>query len=260
MSAKSNRLNYEVVGAGTPIVFVHGFTGSLEIWKDQVSELSKYCKTVGLDLTGHGNSYKPDLTYTPSLFVNDIKTILGLTNVEKAILVGSSMGGFVVEQFCAEFPEKVLGMVLIGTRGKNTLNLEARVKESDSIGYVEHMKKRTERSFGKSAPRDLVEWTTGLRLKVPERIALKIQDAYRGYDPLSNLEKIKVPTLIIVGAEDAVTPPDEAEFIHKTISGSELHIVQGCGHHVMLEDSSTVNNLILDFLRRNHFVESESGA
>lgn len=169
--------------------------------------LSSNARVIGVDLTGHGDSEKPDIVYTPSIFVNDIKKIFDKLGIEKAVLVGSSMGGFVVEEFCAKFPERMLGLVLVGTRGKPTLNIEARALEAKQIGYAEHMKKRTRKSFGHNASEELIEETTRLRLKVPEKIALSIQDAYRSYDPIDNLKKIRVPTLIIVGTEDAITPP-----------------------------------------------------
>ena len=109
-----NRVHYKSYGKGKDaLVLVHGWTCNLDHWRDQVPDLSKRNRVIALDLPGHGQSDKPQIGYTMDLFANAIDAVMRDAKVDRAVLVGHSMGTPVARQFYRKYPQKTLGIVIV---------------------------------------------------------------------------------------------------------------------------------------------------
>src|SRR5215204_5454258 len=108
------RIHYKNYGKGRDaLVLVHGWTCNLDNWRDQIPDFSKRNRVIALDLPGHGQSDKPQIAYTMDLFANAIDAVLRDAKVERAVLVGHSMGTPVARQFYRKYPQKTLGIVIV---------------------------------------------------------------------------------------------------------------------------------------------------
>src|SRR5215208_8525018 len=109
-----NRIHYKSFGKGKEaLVLVHGWTCNLDNWRDQIPDFAKRNRVIALDLPGHGQSDKPQIAYTMDLFANAIDAVMRDAKVERAVLVGHSMGTPVARQFYRKYPQKTLGIVIV---------------------------------------------------------------------------------------------------------------------------------------------------
>src|SRR5919205_3304472 len=108
------KIHYKSYGKGKDaLVLVHGWTCNLDNWRDQIPEFAKRNRVIALDLPGHGQSDKPQIAYTMDLFANAVDAVMRDAKVEKAVLVGHSMGTPVIRQFYRKYPQKTLALVIV---------------------------------------------------------------------------------------------------------------------------------------------------
>ena len=231
---------------------VHGFSSTHVVWRKQIEELSSEFETVALDLRGFGDSDKPTMGYSAETFAKDLKCVIDQLGIPRIVLMGTSMGGFVVQQFYHDYPEKVSGLILISTRGKRKQDIESRVGTYDAIPYEDDLRAQIRRAFGSFADQEAYELAFTNAKKTPKDVAFQILSAWRTFDPSSWLPDIKVPTLVIVGEEDK-TFLGECEYLHEKIKGSALEIIKGAGHMSMLQKPKEFNSAVREFLRYSVF-------
>jgi len=245
---------------GLPVVFIHGFPFNHNMWKPQLLELPKGIHAIAYDVRGHGSSSVGDGQYTLELFVDDLIALLDHLGIEKAILCGLSMGGYIAQRTAERHPNRIEGLVLCDTKSGTDTD-EEKIKRTDSI--------KTVKSAGVSAFTEnfvkAVLWpgTLERRPEVVEFIkelirtnsALGICGTLLALasrtDTTDRLSSIKVPACIIVGEYDLRTPPLHAQEMHKAITGSELHILSNSGHISNLENSKDFNEIIAAFLKKH---------
>lgn len=250
-------VDYRDEGSGLPVVFIHAFPLNQTMWDDQVAALRHRCRTITLDLRGFGNSYAPPGPYAMDQMADDVRGLLSLLNVDQAVLTGLSMGGYVALAFYRNYPDAVRAMVLADTRASADTH-EARSRRIKSAARAE--------SEGSSAiADDMVPLLLGkssqeTRPKIVERVremiransAHGIAGAQRGMaerrDSTYILPGIDVPVLIIVGAEDVLTPPVEAENLRGGIPHARLRVIEGAGHLSNLEQPEQFNAELIAFL------------
>ena len=252
------QLGYDDAGAGLPVVFVHGFPHSRALWAPQLSALVDRCRAIAPDLRGFGESTAQG-PWTMDRYAEDIVGLLDLLDVRQAVIAGLSMGGYVAFALWRRFPERVRALVLCDTRaGADTE--EGREKRRALIA--------TARERGSSAVADsqltgMIGKTT--REKFPEiaesvremMVAAPVEGIIGGLeammarpDSTPTLGTITVPTLIVVGDEDALTPPKEARAMHAAIPGSQLEVIERAGHVSNLERPAAFNHVLSEFLAR----------
>ena len=108
------RIHYKSYGKGNEaLVLVHGWTCNLDNWRDQIPDLAKRNRVIALDLPGHGQSDKPEIKYTMDLFANAIDAVMRDAKVERAVIVGHSMGTPVARQFYRKYPQKTLAIIIV---------------------------------------------------------------------------------------------------------------------------------------------------
>jgi 3-oxoadipate enol-lactonase len=264
MLASVNGINlyYTDVGKAEspPVVFIHGFPFSSEMWKGQTQMLQdnkKNLRIITYDLRGHGQSDVGDGQYTIELFVDDLIALLDYLKITKTILCGFSMGGYIALRAIERNPDRFNALVLCDTMSTADSN-EAKIRRVNSINLVkkegvgrfaEGFLKAVFASKTFDAKPDIID---EIRRTILSNSPLGICGALLAMagrtDTTEALSKISVPTVILVGEHDAVTPPSAASNMHDRIPSSKLHLVENAGHMSNLENLNVFNEHLTKFL------------
>lgn len=241
-----------VSGAGTPLVFVHGFTTTAEFWREQIEMFSSRYKVVRINLPGHGLSPRPaDRSYTISAFADDVLAVYRSLEIDSAILVGLSMGGTIAQCFTLSHPERVQALVLVGATPHGLgedVNVDNVLKAIDDLGVVVASQNVIERSFGHAASADLVAFAKKEVSQTPDFVAVEAIASLNASDSRTRLGEIRVPALVVVGNEDIITPPNESAALAEGIPDSRLAVIPDAGHFPMLEQPEMFNLVLDEFL------------
>jgi pimeloyl-ACP methyl ester carboxylesterase len=252
-------------GEGPPIVFSHGVTNSIRTWFHQLDELPRAgFRAIAYDHRGHGNSVLGSSGHSLENLALDLRTVIEELDVRGAVLVGHSMGGVAVQAFVTQFPEiaaeRVAGIVLLSTLaqtpfGSHSTRTKARIEKitnrapdmswlwsSPNLGFL-----LARIGFGKDPQPSHVELVRQMLMECPPETRLDAPRALIGLDLTEQLPDIRMPTLVIVGTADLLTPPAQARQIARLIPGARLEIFTGGGHMLMLERTEALNKMIIDF-------------
>jgi 3-oxoadipate enol-lactonase len=244
---------------GTPVVFVHGFPFSHEMWKPQLDAVGRSYRTIAYDIRGHGLSDIGDGQYSIESHVDDLFGLIDHLNLGKVVIVGLSMGGYITLRALEREQNRFLATVLCDTRADADSNegkirrfaSVAAVKKSGSAAFAENFVKAvfapgtfSANPAAIAAIRTIIERTPPLSI-AGTQIALASRT-----DTTGSLSSIRIPTLILVGEQDVTTPPEASRFMHERIPGSELHIVPTAAHMSNLENTGEFNGHLLAFLQR----------
>ncbi len=232
------------------IIFIHGATGCGECWKFQKEGLSDVIKVITVNLPGH---FCAEASESPVIdtYVVAVEEVLKNLKLEKVVLVGHSMGGAVVLSYYLKHPEKVDALVLIGTGAR--LRVMPAIFTSIQSAYKEYVEYSGRLVFHKNTlktKKDLVEELKANMRQIAPHIAYCDYKICDEFDIMDHLGEISVPTLILVGDSDKLTPIKYSKYMKDHIENSELHIIENAGHMVMLEQGDQVNALIRNFLER----------
>jgi pimeloyl-ACP methyl ester carboxylesterase len=244
-------INYEVHGEGTPIVLAHGYTASLEMWREQIPALSATHRLVIYDTRGHGATTVPADMERYSLardYVADQLALMDHLRIGDAIVGGLSMGGMIAQEFALQHPGRVSALLLFDTGpGMSALNRDPAVAER--FGQMRAMLQSLARTKGMSAivdamrnsPMAISMGAAGAPLPdaVRRHLANMRKMSVDGYlggakamqdwpGTLDRLHTINVPTLVLVGERDRLLPASRA--IHARIAGSRFVLLNGAGH------------------------------
>ena len=237
---------------GFPLVFVHGFTTTSEFWREQVEEFSKEYRVIRINLPGHGASPAPaSRSYCLEDFVEDVARVFRELNIDKAVLIGLSMGGIVAQKFALKYSHLVKGLVLVDTTAHGIgpdATADAFLALADKRGLKKAVQDLSDKSFSSSTSPALLEWARGEVIQTPEFVARAAVRSLNDADTRGSLSQLKLPTLVIAGEEDRVTPPQESEILARGISDSTLSLIPGAGHFSMLEKPAAFNRVLRRFL------------
>jgi 3-oxoadipate enol-lactonase len=265
MSTRSARVRdiemaYDDAGRGAPFVLLHGFPFNRSMWREQARALVETCRVIAPDLRGQGDTPLGETTGAATMeeMAADVAALLDELNVNRAVVGGLSMGGYVALAFRRAFPERVGALVLADTRSQADTEDARRTREETARRALsEGMEPVTSAML----PKLLSEETRLRRPETVERVrqmllAAKPEGAaaaLRGMalrrDQTDLLREIEAPTLIVVGREDVVTPPADAEAMRDKIEGSRLVRIEGAGHLSNVERPEEFNLALVDFLR-----------
>jgi pimeloyl-ACP methyl ester carboxylesterase len=250
-------IDYRDQGAGVPVIFIHAFPLNQTMWDDQLAVLHNHCRTITLDLRGFGQSDAPQGSYLMDQMAADIRGLMSALGIDRAVLVGLSMGGYVSLAFYRNYPESVRALVLADTRASADTH-EARKRRLKSA-------ERAEREGARVIAEDMIPLLLGRttlesRPSVVERVRtmieanspLGIAGAQRGMaerrDSTYILPGLDSPVLIIVGSEDTLTPVAEAESLRNGIRGARLRVIAGAGHLSNMERPEEFNTALIEFI------------
>jgi 3-oxoadipate enol-lactonase len=255
------RLHYEVVGRrnGPPVLMVQGLGTDKHGWDLQRIALAPHYRTVALDNRGAGRSDKPFGPYSLEQMADDAIAVLDHAGIESAHVMGASMGGAICQLIALRHPDRVRSLILACTACRNhpwrreLLSEWATTATERGMGAMAQQAARWvigPRSFRRVWP--LLGWFGPLALGRPAHAFVAQVDAIlAGDDSLATeLSSIAVPTLVLVGNQDILTPRGDSEELAERIPNAELVVISGAAHGLMIEHASTFNGLLLGFLDR----------
>jgi len=250
-------IHCEVTGAGSAIVFIHGFLCDTTLFSHQVATLEHSYRVLNIDIRGHGRSDSVDSPFTLYDLVDDVINVLDAQGVTNAIWVGLSMGGFVALRAAITRPDRVRALVLMGTEAGS-------------------------QSPGKQLQDSALKWglkILGPRLIVPSMVSIFLGKTTRKVNPvlfsayrqlflgmrvasichcidavthrdelLGRLSEIRCPTLVIAGDEDIAIPATKSRLMANGIAGAKLVVIHGAGHLCAAERPQAVNEAMSRFL------------
>jgi pimeloyl-ACP methyl ester carboxylesterase len=227
-----------------PVLFVHGAGGTHRYWLYQVRDLPRSC-SYALDLPGHGGSEGPGRSSIPA-YGDWLVSFLDAVELERAVLVGHSMGGGIALDVALRYPARVAGLGLIATGAR------LRVAPAILAGIRQDLQAIIrligDWAYGPEAPPELVDLGRRQMAETPAQVLYDDMAACDAFDVMERLPEIAAPTLVIVGTQDRMTPPKYAVHLRDNIAGAALHLVEGAGHMVMLENPPAVAQALQTFL------------
>lgn len=252
-------LEWEEAGRGTPVVLLHAFPLNRKMWAPQVAALAAKYRVITPDFRGHGESGTAAEDSTMERLAEDVRNLLDHLKLERIVLGGLSMGGYVAFAFFRRWPERVAALILADTRasadteeGRKARFETAAVAEREGSGAIAEpmLPKLLAAATHERQP----EIVAAVRAMILEASPAGIAAALRGMAarPASQdlLPQIKVPTLIFVGEHDVLTPPADSEAMAKAIPGSTLVKIPAAGHLSNLEQPTVFNRKLQEFLAK----------
>lgn len=241
-------------GAGVPLVLIHGFPLDRTIWAAQIAGLAGVARVIAPDLRGFGESDMAGGAMTVDDYATDVRALMDALGLAKAVIGGVSMGGYVAMAFQRKFASRVQALLLVDTRG-DADTPEGRTGRDASIALAraEGAPAIAAKMIGKmltpaasdAMRRALLELMSRQTLEGVVGALAALRD--RSSSTSSNAG-IRVPTLVVAGAEDALIPVAEAEALRATIPGSRLVVVPGAGHLPNYETPDAFNVAVREWL------------
>jgi pimeloyl-ACP methyl ester carboxylesterase len=252
-------LGYDDHGIGLPILFLPAFPLNRSMWQGELMTLlsEERYRLVALDWRGFGDSEITDPVSTMELFADDIAGLMDSLGIQQAVLCGLSMGGYAAFAFLRKYPQRISALILADTRpGADTSEARAnrenvaRIAEAQGTGAIANLQ----------VPRVLSDYTRQHHPEVEMRVRQMIESATtqgiaaasRGMgqraDSTDLLAGISCSTLVIVGEQDALTPPDVAQDYAAQITRAQLAIITNAGHLSNLEQPEAFLQAVRGFL------------
>ena len=254
-------LEVEDHGEGVPLVLLHGFPLSAEIWTPVRPALEQAARLVTPDLRGFGSSDKPAGDYGMETLADDVVRLADRLGIEHFVLGGHSMGGYVALRLAAGHPGRLAGLVVVASRAgadspEGRLRRDAaieRIRRGEAAAFLdEFVPNLVGPSTRQRAPRLLAE-LRALAGEVPDDVLAGCLAGMRDRpDSSSVLARLDVPALVIAGQEDSVVPPDEAGAIAAALPRARLAVIPQAGHTPSVERPIPTAEAILAFMRE-HF-------
>lgn len=250
------KIHYKSYGKGKDaVVFIHGWTCNLDNWRDQIPEFSKRNRVIALDLSGHGQSDKPQIAYTMDLFANAVDAVMRDAKVEHAVLVGHSMGTPVARQFYRKYPQKTLAIVIVdgGLRLFGTKEMrDGFLAMFRAPGYKEAGAQMFTQMMG-ALPAAEKERVMSSFANTPQYVIVGAMEAM-GDEALYTPDKINVPVFAIL-AKSPFWTADTEQFLHGLAPDLELQWWEGVGHFVMMEKPKQFNDAVIAFLNKKNLLK-----
>jgi 3-oxoadipate enol-lactonase len=255
------RIHYQELGkpGGEPLLMIQGLGADMKGWAFQRYYFSTRYRTIAHDNRGAGRSDKPFARYTLEQMADDAAAVLDAAGVERAHVMGASMGGAIAQMLAVHHPERVKSLVLACTACHHHPWRRELLAEWASVA--------NERGMGEVAKRAM-RWLVGGRsvrrfgpalgtvgpiaLRTPAyAFAAQVRAILDADDRIRyRLADLDVPTLVVVGNQDILTPRGDSEELAELIPGAELVVIAGAAHGLMVEHATTYNRVVGDFLAR----------
>jgi pimeloyl-ACP methyl ester carboxylesterase len=230
------------------ILFIHGAGGGQYTWSYQQVFFEKEFNPIVIELPGHGESEgkgeKEIGRYAEHVYA--FQKVLGLQEI---FLVGHSMGGAIVQTLGLIHPEVIKGVVLVGTGAK--LKVLPMILDGIKVDFEETVRKIVPFTLSPKAPSELMERGINEMMRCQPEVLYGDFLACDQFDVMKEVERIDLPTLIICGDDDQLTPVKYSQLLHSRIKGSKLEVLPNAGHMVMMESPQAFNEKIREFVFDN---------
>ncbi len=260
VTAHGRDLYYESQGSGPAVLFLHGAGSNAATWWQQLPLFAAQHHCVTLDIRCFGRSVAPTTEFSMQLFVDDVLTVLGELDIDRAVLIGQSLGGMIGLRLALQHPDRLAAFVacdstlaidhpvLLDRLARRNVTQAGASVEQRSLGawflreqpalvalyaQINH--------FNPSAPRiPPAEWRAALAALIePGRLI-----------PLAELSKLRCPTMFVVGAEDPLVPVSVMREVSARVPSSEVIVIDEAGHSAYFEKAAEFNRHVLDFIGR----------
>jgi 3-oxoadipate enol-lactonase len=247
---------FDDIGSGLPVVFLHGFPLNRTMWDPQVGALVAECRCIPIDFRGFGDS-SGGPPYSMDRYADDVAAVLDTLQIERAVVIGLSMGGYVAFALWRRHRARIRALVLADTRASaDTVEIAERRRQmielAETQGPTAIANMQIAGLVGKTTRDkrpDIYDATHRMMAQSDvEGIVGALEALMTRPDSTPMLATIDVPTLIVVGEEDVLTPPKDAEALQAAIAGSRLEILQQAGHLSNVERPAAFNTVVSEFL------------
>ena len=255
------RLHYSTTGRSSapPVVLIQGLGADKQLWGMQRLALARNYRTIALDNRGAGRSDKPYGEYSLEQMADDTLAVLDHAGADDAHVVGASMGGVIAQILALRDPDRVRSLTLACTACQQHQWRRELLAEWAEIARERGMRAMTNtaarwtigpRSFRRISP--AIGWLGPLAMsRPPHAFAAQVAAILSAPEDLQGeLSRIRVPTLVMVGNQDILTPRGDAEELAERIPTAELVVISGAAHGFMIEHGTTFNRILLEFLGR----------
>ncbi len=250
------RIHYVNYGKGDEaLVLIHGWTMDVDNWGDQISDLAKRNRVVAIDLPGHGQSDKPQVSYSMDYFARAVEAVMRDAKVKRAVLVGHSMGTPIARQFYRKYPEKTLAIVVAdGALGPfaDKATMDRMINGFRGPNYraaVNQMFGMMKGGLSSGAVAQLLA-TSG---NTPHHVLLSAMEGMADMSIWGD-DKINVPVLAIM-ARNPMFPPNMEEIYRAIAPNLDFRMWEGVGHFVMIEKPKEFNEAVLGFLDKHKLLQ-----
>lgn len=251
-------MSYDDVGKGNKtVIFLHGFPFDKSTWHNQLSYLQTSCRCIAIDIRGFGKSTYDENNLSIDLFTDDLIHLMDTLRIDKAVLCGLSMGGYIALNFVKKHADRIEALVLCDTQCIAD-SIEAKEKRFKTIEDIQaNGKDNFVIKFTNSV---FCEYTHLNKPTIVENLKTLVSGnsdsiITSGLKALANrsetcsiLSGIQTPTLILCGKDDELTPVSKSEFMHQQIKGSILYVIENAGHMSNLEQEDDFNKEVMHFL------------
>jgi 3-oxoadipate enol-lactonase len=253
-------LMVDEAGKGELLLFLHGIGGNRSNWSEQIAEFSRSYHVVALDARGYGGSEDYEGPVSFDVFADDVLRVLDFFRVEKAHICGLSLGGRIAQRFYARHPERVASLILADSRPDTADTRSAEDRDAFFNSRAKPLLEGKQPSdiadaLARSLAAPDASETMLMRLRASIS-ALRVEPYLKAIranldgDYAGDISAIDVPTLVIVGEHDPLTPPALSKRISSEIAGAQLAVIPDAGHLSNMENAPVFNEILAGFLSR----------
>ena len=251
------RVYYKSYGKGSEaLVLVHCWSCNMDHWRDHIPGLAKRSRVIALDLPGHGQSDKPEVAYTMDLFAGAVDAVLRDAGVERAVLVGHSIGTPVIRQFYRKYPQKTLALVIVDGALRPFGNKQMADSMLAGLRAPNYKEAGTQMLAAMSGPQlspEIQERIKESFLNTPQQVLVSAMEGMMD-DSIWGQDKIDVPVLAVM-AKSPFWPADTEQFYRSIAPRLEFQMWDGVGHFLMMEKPKQFNEAVIAFLDKNSLLK-----
>jgi len=252
------RVHYQNYGEGKDaVVFIHGWSCNLNFWKANLPAFVNQSRVIAIDLPGHGESDKPQVTYSMDLFARAIDAVLQDAKVERATLVGHSMGAPVIRQFYRKYPDKTRALVIVDGSLRPFSNPEQMKQFLDPLRGPDY-KKQAELLIGFMVQpvkdKKTQEEIKAAMISAPQHVMVGAMDAMMD-DAIWKEDKINAPTLALMAKQPQWNAEYE-KFVRELVPGIDYQVWEGVSHFLMMDEPQKFNDTVLAFMKKNKLIKN----
>ncbi|HJU29225.1 MAG TPA: alpha/beta fold hydrolase [Candidatus Binataceae bacterium] len=232
---------------GRKVLFLHAAGSNAHTWHHQYEHLGKAHSPIAPDLPGHGRTAGVEGLATVGDYADFAAAFLDALKIDSAVIAGRSMGGGVAMDFALRHPDRVQALILIATAARFNIPNE-RIEMWRAVTMGRSSQPFTKDGYSPKTPQEIIQEGWMEQIRTDPRVRWMDMVACSKFDLREHITGINSPTLILAGADDAITPPAEAEFIQSRIRSSRLKVIADAAHNLTTEKPGEVNAAIDSFL------------
>lgn len=258
VSVDDINLAYDDVGTGPAVLLIHGFPLNRQMWQPQLKPIADAgYRVIAPDLRGFGASDAPAGGYSMDRFADDVIALLDALKIDKAVVGGMSMGGYILMNLMERYPDRVRAACFIATRSNaddeaGRERRKAMAAEAERLGANPIIKIFAELLFAaetsQTSPELIARVTSWMRETSPKGLAGGLLAMRDRKDYTQQLPSFRHPSLVIAGAEDRAAPAEAAQTLIEGLSGCRSKVIEKAGHMVNMEQPAIFNETMIEFL------------